>query len=129
MGNLEVWTPGTRLFRTESPGHGGERSPSRNGIPGSFFATKDFFRIPKDFITVGCPVGSVTVPGCLSQISDPDFYPSSRISDPRSRISDPGSRIQESKTATKEEGEQFHIASNIAKIFIFELEKKHCEPI
>ena len=43
MGNLEVWTPGTRLFPTESPGHGGERSPSRNEIPGSFFATLDFF--------------------------------------------------------------------------------------
>ncbi len=49
MGNLEVWTPGTRLFPTESPGHGGERSPSRNGILGSFFATWDFFGIPKDF--------------------------------------------------------------------------------
>jgi hypothetical protein len=39
---------------------------------------------------------SVTDPGCLSRIPDPDFtHPGSRISDPGSRISDPGSRISD----------------------------------
>jgi hypothetical protein len=43
---------------------------------------------------------SVADLGCLSQIPDPDFYPS-RIPDP-----DLGSRIPDSKTATKERGEK-----------------------
>ncbi len=90
MGNLEVWTPGTRLFPTERPGHGVERSPSRNGILGSFFAP--LFQYSRRYYYCRVPGTSIAVPGCLSQILDPDFYPS-RIPDLGSRISDPGSRI------------------------------------
>jgi hypothetical protein len=49
---------------------------------------------------------SVADPGCLSRIPDPDFYPS---------------RIQDSKTATKERGENFFfvkhffVATNFTK--------------
>jgi hypothetical protein len=61
---------------------------------------------------------SVTDPGCLSRIPDPDFYPS--------RIPDP-------KTATKESGEKkldvkpFYVATKFNKIvnyFSFEVLKK-----
>jgi hypothetical protein len=38
--------------------------------------------------------------GCLSRLSDPDFYPS-RIQDRGSRISDPGSRIQQQQQERK----------------------------
>jgi hypothetical protein len=63
-------------------------------------------------------VSSVADPGCLSQIPDPDFYPS--------RIPDP-------KTATKERGEKklvvitFYVATNFNKLqnyFSFEVLKK-----
>jgi hypothetical protein len=59
---------------------------------------------------------SVADPGCLSQIPDPDFYPS------RSRIPDPGSRIPDLKTATKERGEKkfvyhtFFVVTNFTKL-------------
>jgi hypothetical protein len=52
---------------------------------------------------------SVADPGCLSRISDPDFYPS--------RIPDP-------KTATKERGEKkfdvipFYVSTNFTKLYI-----------
>jgi hypothetical protein len=55
------------------------------------------------------PDSSVADPGCLSWISDPDFYPS--------RIPDP-------KTATKERGEKkfvvktFYVATNFTKLQI-----------
>ncbi len=104
MGNLEVWTPGTRLFPTESPGHGGERSPFRNGILGSFFATWVFFGIPKDIISVGYGTG---YPVAVLQFRDvypgswflsiPDLgspIPGSRIPDLGSRIRDPGYKNQ-----------------------------------
>jgi hypothetical protein len=54
-------------------------------------------------------VRSLADPGCLSRISDPDFYPS--------RIPDP-------KTATKERGEKkfvvipFYVATNFTKLKI-----------
>ncbi len=81
---------------------------------------------------------SVADPGCLSQIPDPDFYPSripdpgSRISDLGSRISDPGSRIPDPKTAMKNRGEKkllsylFFGAINFTKLnyFVFEMLKK-----
>jgi hypothetical protein len=52
---------------------------------------------------------SVADPGCLSRISDPDFYPS--------RIPDP-------KTATKERGEKkfdvipFYVATHFTNLYI-----------
>jgi hypothetical protein len=61
-------------------------------------------------------VSSVADPGCLSQIPDPDFYPS--------RIPDPGSRIPDPKPATKERGEKkfvvitFYVATNFTKLHI-----------
>jgi hypothetical protein len=45
--------------------------------------------------------GSVADPGCLSQIPDPDFYPS--------LILDPGPRISDPKIATKERDEKFFL--------------------
>jgi hypothetical protein len=59
--------------------------------------------------------GSVADPGCLSQIPDPDFYPS--------RIPDPGPRISDPKTATKERDENFFftylfLAINFTKLKI-----------
>jgi hypothetical protein len=57
---------------------------------------------------------SVSDPGCLSRIPDPDFYPS--------RISDP-------KTATKERGEKkyvrntFFVVTNFTKLNIILLLK------
>jgi hypothetical protein len=52
---------------------------------------------------------SVADPGCLSRITDPDFYPS---------------RIPDLKTATKERGEKkfvvitFYVATNFTKLHI-----------
>ncbi len=67
---------------------------------------------------------SITDPGCLSRIPDPDFY-SPRILDPGSRILDLGSRIPdpEPTTATEEKREKFvvlpfFVATNITKFKI-----------
>ncbi len=78
---------------------------------------------------------SVADPGCLSRISDPDFYPS-RISDSGSRIPDPGSRIPypgSNNSSKREEwkkncchtffwSHKFHINEHY---FIFEMPKKN----
>jgi hypothetical protein len=74
---------------------------------------------------------------CTS-VTDPGFYPGSRISDPRSesRNQDPGSWIQDPTTATKEDREKFCCPtfslwpqiSQIVNYFIFELVKKKSVP-
>jgi hypothetical protein len=59
---------------------------------------------------------SVADPGCLSRITDPEFYPS--------RIPDPGSRIPDPKIATKERSDKklvvipFYVATNFTKLNI-----------
>jgi hypothetical protein len=71
------------------------------------------------------PYSSVTDPGCLSRIPDPDFYPS--------QFPDLGSRIQNSK---KREGwKKFwsyffcsHKFNKIEYFLIFEMLKKKCRP-
>jgi hypothetical protein len=62
--------------------------------------------------------------GCLSQIPDPDFYPS-RIQDPVSRISDPTATIQ--RDEKKFDVIPFYVATNLKKLYInvsFEVLKK-----